>query len=443
MNLSSIRMMTWITIALCLAFGVALYWQSKGRAAETVNVAHTEALTASSLGLVGYWTLDGNDMKWSDTTTEVKDTSGNSKHGDAQGSLATTSVRAGRIGQALSFNGSSDVISLGNVYNGVKTVSFWAKPNSTTQPFIDLNGTATIDMTSGTVAANNFTSPTIYVDGAVTSTLSDTNWHHITITTGTGVNASATNIGKISTSYFGGTMDDIRFYSSGLSATQVTDLYRSSGAKEVDNAAHRDVLTNGLVGYWTFDGRDIKWSDTTTEIKDISGNANHGDAVGLTTASVIPGKLGQALSFNGTSDEIDFSGPTVTNTHTVSFWFKADPNISGSWNSLLGEADSVFVFYYDASYDKIRYFYGANPYTNTVFTRGTWYHMAFVSNSGTGTFYINGVQDSTGISSTGFTLLGIGEVNIGDNFKGSIDDVRIYNRALSITEISDLYNMGK
>ena len=270
------RAIMWIVILVTLVTGAGVYWfftrEFKGQAAETVNIAHTEALTSSGLGLLGYWTFDGNDIKWSDSTTEIKDTSGNAKHGDAQGSLATASAVRGQTGQALSFNGTSDLVSLGNVGSGVKTVAFWVKPSSTTQPFIDLNATATIDMTSGTVAANNFTSPTIYIDGSATSTFPDTNWHHVVVTTDTGINASAANIGKISTSYFGGILDDVRFYSSALSTTQITDLYQSGAAKETSNASHRDALTNGLVGYWTFDGRDIDWSDTGTEIKDISGS---------------------------------------------------------------------------------------------------------------------------------------------------------------------------
>ena len=116
--------------------------------------------------LVGYWTLDGNDIVWGDTTSEIKDVNPGTKHHGNSSNLAAGSARPGRTGQGLLFNGTSDTISLGNVYNGVKTVAFWVKPNTTTEPFIDLNGTATIDVTSGVVAANKFTTPTIYVDGA-------------------------------------------------------------------------------------------------------------------------------------------------------------------------------------------------------------------------------------------------------------------------------------
>lgn len=689
---------TWVVIICVLTLGAGAYWfvtkEFTGRAAETVNVAHTEALTGSSLGLVGYWTLDGSDIKWSDSTTEIKDTSGNSKHGDAQGSLAAGSATPGQVGQGLRFNGTSDVISLGTVYNGVKTIAFWAKPNSTTQPFIDLNATATINMTSGTVAANSFTSPTYYKDGSpflvssgsvayrssnattyatrtnttltapagiqngdllviifdiggaspptptppsgfstlpsFSSPLSmtvggfnvkmyawykfassesgnytvthssassqgyivalsgadpttpfspnpttntgtgstttatglttpydnslvmfvssdwgdnannltgpsgstptftkrmgattqsgilyvadgvlgtagatgdktitnnstgsnawggvlisvqppttpgaptiDTNWHHIVITTGTGINASAVNLGKISSSYLGGILDDVRFYSTALSATQVTDLYRASNAKEVDNANHREVLTNGLVGYWTFDGRDIKWSDTGTEIKDISGNGNHGDALGsLATTSVIPGTLGQALSFNGSSDYVDIgtlADTATTSAFTVSAWIYQSSLVSGSivtrskdtnpfWlvdsNDTYGGSDDIRTFIESGSGDNFGYT------TDNVHSSGSWEHWVSVfdgtlsGNANRLKLYKNGTQQSlTFIGTIPAATVSSGTVhaNIGGyynsaSWNGKIDDVRIYNRALSSSEVANLYSIGR
>ncbi len=92
-----------------------------------------------------------------------------------------------------------------------KSVAFWAKvaTSTTAQNVMDLNGAGTnIRIVSGVVTANGFTSPTIYVDGAVTSTLNNTNWHHVVITTGTNVNASNVNLGVASSTYFGGTLDE-------------------------------------------------------------------------------------------------------------------------------------------------------------------------------------------------------------------------------------------
>jgi hypothetical protein len=158
----------------------------------------------------------------------VTDSSGQGNNGNLYG--ATTTV-AGKIGQALSFNGSTSYIS-GPTYNGVMTVSFWMKPNTTTQQILSLNATlASTSVSSGTISANNFTSPTIYVDGAVSSTVSNTNWHFIAITTGTAINASAITIGKTATGYYGGSLDDVRIYNRALSAAEVLQLYRLGTTK--------------------------------------------------------------------------------------------------------------------------------------------------------------------------------------------------------------------
>ena len=103
-------------------------------------------------------------------------------------------------------------------------MSFWIKADNTTKKILDLNGTAYVEVVSGTITATGWTSPTIYVDGAVSSTI-DKEWHHITITTATGINASAVDIGRVSTGYFDGTLDDIRIYNRALSSSEVQRLY--------------------------------------------------------------------------------------------------------------------------------------------------------------------------------------------------------------------------
>jgi hypothetical protein len=67
---------------------------------------------------------------------------------------------------------------------------------------------------------------TIYVDGSLGSTI-DTNWHHVVITTGSDVNANAVDIGRISTGYFDGQIDDVRLYDRVLSAAEITALAAS------------------------------------------------------------------------------------------------------------------------------------------------------------------------------------------------------------------------
>jgi hypothetical protein len=180
-----------------------------------VNDSQNTKLTS---GLVGLWSFDGLDA----IGTAMYDRSGQGHNGILTNGPTKT---IGRVIQAISFDGIDDSIVIGTGYNGVKTISFWVKPNTTTQSIIDFNGTQTVDISAGTVRGNSFTSPTIYIDGTATATFPDTDWHFVTITTGTGINASAFNIGKIASTYLNGSIDEVRLYSRVLSASEISGLY--------------------------------------------------------------------------------------------------------------------------------------------------------------------------------------------------------------------------
>ena len=221
-------------------------------------------------------------------TNIVNDTSGFAKNGTTTGTTRTI----GKIGQSLSFDGTDDYVAVGNVSTGLQSVSFWIKADNTTKKIIDLNGTAYVEVSAGTITATGWTSPTIYVDGAVASTI-DTGWHHITITTATGINASAVDIGRVSTGYFDGTLDDIRFYSRAVSASEANRVYHLGATTKLNTTLNRSgtALESGLVGHWTMDGADM-----TPNIRDTSGQGNHGNLSGQVATTTALGKIGQSLS---------------------------------------------------------------------------------------------------------------------------------------------------
>src|SRR3989344_8866442 len=83
------------------------------------------------------------------------------------------------------------------------------------------------------------------------------------------------------------------------------------------------ALTDGLVGYWTFDGRDTNWG--TNKTNDRSGSGNTGTMTSMsTTTSPVAGKAGQGLKFDGVDDYVnmgltnDITGDAIT----VSAWVK-------------------------------------------------------------------------------------------------------------------------
>ena len=77
-----------------------------------------------------------------------------------------------------------------------------------------------------------------------------------------------------------------------------------TSSADMDNGS---TLEQGLIGHWTFDGKDTPWSSATAGTAiDRSGNGNNGTLTNMTRAgSPTIGKLGQALNFNGINDYVD------------------------------------------------------------------------------------------------------------------------------------------
>ena len=206
-------------------------------------------------------------------------------------------------------------------------------------------------------------------------------------------------------------------------------------------------LNSGLVGYWTFDGQDTNWA--TGQTFDRSGNKNTGTMTSMTSSTVpVSGKIGHAFRFDGVNDRINLPTDSIgTNTVTVCAWIKPK------------NTESIGGFVSNARFMLINYNFGASLLLSSdglitfvasaiSITPNVWQHICGVRlSSGTGSVYINGSQSgssgNTGTPVTGFGL-GIGADGNGDNpFSGLIDDVRIYNRALSATEVQRLYQMGR
>lgn len=359
---------------------------------------------------------------------------------------------SGRIGQALDFDGTDDYISVGNVYNGVKSVSFWIKADNTTKKILDLNGTAYVEVSAGTITATGWTSPTIYVDGAVSSTI-DTNWHHVTITSSTGINASAVDIGRVSTGYFDGALDDVRFYSSVLSsASEIAELHNLGVGTKV-NVDQNSVNTSGLVGMWSFNGPSL----STTTATDDSGNGKNGTLANSPTPT--RGVVGQALDLSPSASRVDLGTNPIlhgtTATGTVCAWAKSD-NL-GSTDFIYSEeinlTGSAFLL---AKTDTNQLLFEINQSNQTwaaatdpdTMSQGQWYHMCgtFNGSAGTVTLYVNGVQKAQNTSWNGTFRSGVNKVWIGNGtsdttreWDGALDEIRAYTRELSASEVLNLY----
>ncbi len=210
-----------------------------------------------------------------------------------------------------------------------------------------------------------------------------------------------------------------------------------------------DSTESGLVGYWKFDE-----GTNSGSILDSSGNGNNGVRRGgaglIWTGSTLPTNIAFdnpfAMQFDGTDCVTTTNNETWSNASafSLSVWINGR-NTANSYQAILSKRNlnvgSVLAL--DPS-GKLVFYNGSFPTGNTVLSSNTWYHVAFVHPAnGNIFFYLNGAPDGSAAGGT------IGEdtpLHIGSwdtcgtfPFNGLLDDVRIYNRALSANEVVNLY----
>lgn len=237
-------------------------------------------------------------------------------------------------------------------------------------------------------------------------------------------------------------------------------LFATTMALVFSTTARADLL-NGLVGYWPFDG----------DAKDYSGNGNHGTTHGVSLTNDRHGNSGGAYYFggyydNGFKNEGYISVPNSSSLHaighsfTFASWVRIDAwclaNGDGGtyhdyWVSILckGYANRQYGLQFQ-SYDNVENCWvGADSvFPAVVPGLKSWHHVAVTDDGTQLVEYVDGIFVSSGniggVISRNSESLYIGKDKPGDleYFNGAIDDLTIYNRALSSSEIRALYNGG-
>jgi len=456
------------------------------------NVSPTKYLTD---GLVGYWTMDGSKVNWK--TGAVTDSSGRGNTGTTVGMATSTGVGAGKIGQALKFDGVDDYVSVPDndvldlLVGGRQTISFWVRDSSVglsnglvTKSNVSDNVKVFVRWDNGTVGK---------IEGCLNAvcatsdnTLNDGNWHFIVfrmddianeislwvnsvketdtdVATPQGNNVNNFEIGRViistGTSYASSEIDDVRVYNRALSAGEIQTLY-NIGATTKFNVSPTKYLTSGLVGYWTMDGSKVNWK--TGAVTDSSGFGNTGAITNMATSTATAaGKIGQAMKFDGVNDYVNLGKPAsigslVTNI-TVSAWIN-NTNLSGVQRVIAASRDTTANGFGFGTLGAGLEFttFGVKDYDSTTITltAGVWTHITAVMSGFNVTFYVNGAARQTitgtanGNANTDDDIyIGSATVNgestLFELFNGLIDEVRVYNRALSANEVNRLYNMGR
>jgi|LGVF01.1.fsa_nt_gb uncharacterized repeat protein (TIGR01451 family) len=209
---------------------------------------------------------------------------------------------------------------------------------------------------------------------------------------------------------------------------------------------------DGLVAEWHFD------EGSGSVLADSSGNGNDGVIYGATW---VEGKYGGALSFDGVDDYVEVSdSPELSGgvkDLTVEAWVKPE---SVSQHVVIGKyrdtswkdwginiRNNKLHFQYEYKSNNYDSFYG-----DSILNTNVWYHVAFVySYTDKKTIlYLNGMNDGTRTLPTDLpdtnTPVQIGRVGGSygsrSNFKGLIDEIKIYNSALTAEDIQEHYKQG-
>jgi hypothetical protein len=195
----------------------------------------------------------------------------------------------------------------------------------------------------------------------------------------------------------------------------------------------------GLVGWWRFD------EGTGSLAEDSSGNGNDGTVHG---ASWIGGKYGNASSFDGINDYIEVASLPDMTTITIEAWInKADMDSVGSHIIICeNPVNQRWIFLVQSGVLILRGGALGSDLTYTMpNTDGVWYYVAGVIDGVDGYLYVNGLLVNSGTVAaigTGTGAVNIGRYSTGGFWDGFIDEVRVYNRARSETEIQESFQEG-
>jgi hypothetical protein len=329
-----------------------------------------------------------------------------------------------------------------------KVIITWTESTPATDDFklIDIDGTDQIEIIDNAIVATSFPAATVYVDGQKETTV-DGQWHHVVIVDTSGVNASAMNIGRVSSSYLNGLLDDVRIYNRELSRDEINRLYKVGATFKVNTTQTTDSLQRGLVGHWTFDGKHM----SGVHAYDASGNGNRGV---LTNGPVrATGKIGQGMQFDGVDDYVALPSIAFDNrSFTVAAWVKPTiTNDSIYFSVHSNNAPNEAIHLRISTNGSLRFGYYADDLDTAagVVSLNTWSHitMSYDASLDKSSIFVNGQFITSGsqgpfIGTNPIVAIGYWTFS-GVYYKGPLDDVRVYNRALSADEIKRLYNMGR
>jgi hypothetical protein len=438
-----------------------------------------------SNGLMGYWGFNGN----------ANDQSGNGYNGTVNGATLTTD-RFGNNNSAYSFDGVNDFISTS--YSGIlgtnsRSVSFWYNSNSNNtdetvftdygggnnngegfactlfplnQPAVDNTGSWIKSVNSTIINNWNFYTVTyssldgssldnckIYINGVLQSTSQSSPLYDINTLNGVNMVFGSSRLFN-PVQYFNGKIDDIGIWNRALSQQEITNMYNGVNYSDTCNAVSGS-LVNGLVAYYPFCGN----------ANDQSGNGLNGIVNGATLTADRFGNTNSAYDFDGISNHITVLDNNVFNmqSFTISSWVKNSPTASFIparyiLNKGCNTPSPSFRLYYENDGTLQQYVSDCwvpnRVYQNGPSSNNLWTNIIYSYDGQNLKMYVDGVLFGTTNQSGSLTNnnnpMYIGCSNATNNcpqlsafYAGKIDDIGIWNRALTQQEITQLFNQNQ
>ncbi len=295
-------------------------------------------------------------------------------------------------------------------------------------------------------------------------------------------------------SYRDGTNQDLKFVQCTNASCSTKNIATVDSTGDVGGYTSIDLGSDGFarISYYDWTNGDLKFVQCTnascstntniTTATDSSGNGNNGTLTNFsnTTGQDMvagsgwtannakwPRSAPKALMFDGSDDYVNMQDSSLwnigSNNYTINMWVNPTQissnggRLISSWNggsSNYGTSQYIFSIYntgqITGDFGNGTGWNGAGISTSTgIISTGKWYNIQFVFNTSTINIYVNGTLQAT---SNRLTLQNSTKLRIGSwdwdltyggvnrNFNGTIDNVQIYNRALSADEILANYN---
>jgi hypothetical protein len=414
-------------------------------------------------GLVDWWPAEGN---------------ANDSVGGNNGTLVNgVSFTNGMVGQAFSLDGTSSYVSIPDspsldTLTTSITIEAWIKVNQ----FPDGNWTAIVTKGdsswrlhrywNGSTISFGTTGPS-NGDLAGNKNVNDGQWHHVAgVYDGTNkflyvdgtLDVSAPATGSIAQNNYpvcigenaeqtgriwNGLIDEVSIYNRALTATEIQSIYSAGSSGKCPVVPPCASVPSGLVSWWP--GED--------NADDVAG-ANNGTLVN--GAGFAAGEVGQAFSFDGTSYVSIPDSPsldTLTTSITIEAWIKVNQfSADNYWTAIVTKGDSSWRLHRYSNGSTISFsttgLSNADLAGNKNVNDGQWHHVAGVYDGTNKFLYVDGALDVS-TPATGSIAQNNYPVCIGENaqqtgrlWNGLIDEVSVYNRALSAAEIQSIYNAG-